>query len=111
MQRHNDTIKPLPETQERGTQDHLACQYRYRLTEANYPAFHAGKCDVCDEHADPLYLQIEERHYITPEGYRGMTFSGCKSLYGHKECLITARREPVDHRWENLAKGLTGDGG
>jgi hypothetical protein len=56
MQRHNDTTKPLPETQERGTQHPLACHYCRRAV-----------------HRTPV--------------------------------------EAYDHRWENLARGLTGDGG
>jgi hypothetical protein len=57
MQRHDPGIKPLPETQEQGTQAPPACPY-------------CGK---------------SLRHAATVEAY--------------------------DHRWENLARGLTGDGG
>jgi hypothetical protein len=48
--------------------------------------------DWCGEHADPLYLQVEERHYTTPNGSQRVTFSGCRQLYGHMECLVGARR-------------------
>jgi hypothetical protein len=67
-------------------------EYQYRLYKEDYKCFRSGKCEVCGEHADPLYLQVEERHYTTPNGSQRVTFSGCRQLYGHMECLVGARR-------------------
>ena len=80
-------------------------EYRYMLKATWLNSSVLGPCEVCGKHAPTVYHQIEEREYVRPDGSRGLTHDGCRDLYGHEECLVKMRH---DHRWENLAEGLTG---
>jgi hypothetical protein len=64
--------------------------YRYKL----YELERHGSCEVCGKRG-PLFIQVEERYYCFQHGgkrYEGWTQHKCRSLFGHRECLIKMRR-------------------
>ncbi|WP_028841974.1 hypothetical protein [Thermodesulfovibrio yellowstonii] len=76
--------------------------YRYKLQKLF--GWTIKGCEVCgDKNNEDVYIQTEERKYflqkdivlkndtIIKAGWR-WTRHGCISLYGHKECLIKARK-------------------
>jgi len=80
-------------------------EYRYELIDTGANSSVLGRCEVCGGPATTIYHQIEGREYVRPDGSRGLTHAGCQDRFGHGECLTKMRH---DHRWENLAEGLTG---
>lgn len=65
--------------------------YRYRLKSTGHNSEKYGNCEVCNKHCSEVFLQVEEKAYII-DNEICFTEHGCKSLVGHKECLISARK-------------------
>ena len=67
--------------------------YRYKLSSADESSAKLGNCDICGKHAAEVYHQTEEKFYrIDRIKHEGWTQHGCKTLFGHEECLLIARR-------------------
>jgi len=68
--------------------------YRYKLEYTGRSTHSLGNCEVCGQHADEVFHQTEEQHYEYKRyGRAGWTTYGCRSLYGHKSCLLAARKD------------------
>ena len=71
-------------------------KYRYRIANTGESSRRYGSCDVCGKHASEVYIQIEERKYTVEfasgKKHTGWTQYGCRTLFGHKDCLLSARR-------------------
>lgn len=62
--------------------------YRYRLITTGDSSAKYGPCEVCGKVATEVFHQTEDREY-EPGQFTGHE---CKSLFGHRECLMGARR-------------------
>ena len=69
--------------------------FKYHIKNTGYGSDRYGPCEVCGDHADTIYAQIEERAYLHPDGHIGFTVHKCNNLFGHKDCLISKRRNEV----------------
>lgn len=71
--------------------------YRYSLEYTGRSTHSLGNCEVCGQHAEEVFHQTEERYYVYKGlGRVGWTTYGCRSLFGHKSCLLAARRDGND---------------
>ena len=61
--------------------------YRYNLKNMEASSGKFGVCRICGKHVSEIYHQIEEKKFS-----EGWTRYECRSLWGHKECLIKQRR-------------------
>lgn len=62
----------------------------YRLTQLGSGSCKFGDCEVCNEHFDTGYYLVQMRVYLNRfTGNEHLSYSGCFTLFGHKECLIT----------------------
>ena len=64
--------------------------FRYRLHSTGGSSVKYGPCEVCGQHATEVFHQTEETSY---EG--GWTQYGCRSVFGHKDCLTQQQRGDV----------------
>jgi hypothetical protein len=80
-------FSPIPQEATIGT-------YRYRLTSTGDSSAKYGNCEVCNKYASEMFRQSEERAY-DDDGQVGWTQHGCRNLFGHKECLLAQRRDPL----------------
>jgi YHS domain-containing protein len=106
MQRHDPSIEPLPETQEQGTQPSLTCHYcgkplRYAAAVEAYDRTRKRRLLFCSE-------QCKQAARNRPDHYFRFSHKRRDTIRAH---TAGAYEEAGDHRWENLARGLTGDGG
>ncbi len=62
--------------------------YRYRLVNQNDSSAKYGACEVCRQYASEVFHQIEQRRYKPGQ----WTQEGCKSYFGHRECLESKKR-------------------
>ncbi|GAV21587.1 hypothetical protein [Carboxydothermus pertinax] len=71
--------------------------FRYHISSTGDSSVRHGPCEICGKHAAEVYFQVEEMHYrITLASGKireGYTRYGCKSYFGHYDCLVKARRE------------------
>jgi len=79
--------------------------YRYRLSSTGASSDRYGVCEPCGLHAAEVFVQVETREFqlspeamaiprvaeLHPEG-TGETYHGCRTLFGHEDCLVRARR-------------------
>lgn len=67
-------------------------KFRYRINSTEHSSKRFGDCEVCHTHATEVFYQVEEKEFNV-----GMvstwTRHGCRDLYGHKKCLLKARRK------------------
>ena len=105
MQRHDDTVKTPPEAQEHGTQHPLTCHYcgravRRTATVEAYDRTRKRLLIFCSE-------QCKQAARNRPDHYFRFSHRRRDTIRAH----TAGAYEEADHRWENLARGLTGDGG
>lgn len=68
-------------------------EYRYKLSNWNASSQKYGMCEVCGEYVSEVYYQLEDRKYFDDvEQKHDYTQYKCKSLVGHKDCLVSQRR-------------------
>lgn len=65
--------------------------YRYRIKNTRASSEKFGPCEVCNTRVSEVYYQVEEESY-TASGATEWTQCGCKSLFGHLDCLERVRR-------------------
>jgi YHS domain-containing protein len=106
MQRHSDTRKTLSEAQERGTHKTLTCHYcgksvashraleGYDRTKKRRLFFCSAECKQASRNHPDHDFRFSHKRRDTILAHRA-------GAYG----------EADDHRWENLARDLTGGGG
>lgn len=78
-------------------------EYRYHLKGTGSSSARFGDCECCGKPVSDVWSQTEEAsfpldeidiadpRYADPSGI-GWTQHGCTTLFGHRECLISARR-------------------
>lgn len=79
------------------TDEVLDGAYKYRLSKGGASSDKYGLCEVCGGYVSDVYLQTESRWYAFEHHdvkHSGFTQTGCKSLFGHSQCLISKRRFP-----------------
>lgn len=106
MSKHNHSTKTPPDAQEQGTQEALSCHYCGRAVSptATVEAYDRTRkrCLIfCSERCK----QAARNH---PDHYFRFSHKRRDMIQAH---TAGAYEEAGDHRWENLARGLTGDGG
>jgi len=72
--------------------------YKYKLVNTGYSSSKYGLCEVCGGYASEIYHQIEMKRYMfkcNSKVYEGWTNYNCHNQFGHKECLLSQRREVV----------------
>jgi hypothetical protein len=67
-------------------------KFAYRLKNTGSSSQRLGKCEVCDQHASEVFLQVESRGFEIEPGFDRYTEAGCDSLFGHRDCLISRQR-------------------
>ncbi len=60
----------------------------YRLTNTGYGSHKYGACEVCDRHADSVYILTQMRRFLPKRGGEGITHHKCFTLFGHRKCLV-----------------------
>lgn len=68
--------------------DMIKMEYKYELINSNASSAKLGPCEICGNHVNDFYHQIEERKLQSGQ----YTRSGCSDLFGHKECLLKIRK-------------------
>lgn len=63
--------------------------YRIRATGGNSDRY--GPCEVCDKHVSETHIQTEGVSF-EHDGQIMITHHECRILFGHRECLMGARR-------------------
>jgi hypothetical protein len=77
--------------------------YHYKIRRMRGGSDKFGPCEICGEHCDTTYYQVETRDYHVDDRTRqvaselGVTLSGrthadCTSYWGHEACLAGKRR-------------------
>lgn len=66
-------------------------RYRYDLSSTGQSSHKYGPCTVCHKHCSEVFRQSEEREFAPGE----WTHYQCHTHYGHEECLLAQRRNPV----------------
>lgn len=66
-------------------------EFRYRLKNTGSSSAKYGLCEVCRTHCAEMWMQTEQRKASDPDG-TFWTYWKTSSLFGHKKCLISARR-------------------
>lgn len=69
-------------------------RYRYRIKSTGGSSAQYGPCEVCNQHASEVFLQVEECEYHNPitNNPHSWTRHKCSDLCGHFECLVSRRR-------------------
>lgn len=68
--------------------------YVYGLSRQGCSSDKLGNCAICGEFVSDVYLQTEKRVYFSPlRQEKGLTAHKCYSHFGHKECLLSQRRQ------------------
>lgn len=79
--------------------------YRYRLSSTGASSDRYGVCEPCGLHSAEVFIQTETRVFqlspeamaiprvaaLHPDGF-GETYHQCRTLFGHEDCLVRARR-------------------
>ena len=73
---------------EQSNKHFIAGKYRYSLRSTGHSSSRYGNCEVCNLHVSDVHIQIEEQEY-EPERW---THFECKTIFGHKECLVSKQR-------------------
>ncbi len=66
-------------------------KFVYRIRQTPFSSARFGRCEVCETHVSEACLQVEGVTYES-DGEIRVTYADCQSLFGHRECLIGARR-------------------
>ena len=66
--------------------------YRYRIYRIGASSERFGECDVCGQHVPDVWKLTETQRCTTEDGEVFWTYHDCRSLFGHKDCLMRARR-------------------
>jgi len=68
--------------------------YRYRIRSTGDSSRKYGNCEICDQHASEMFIQVEERQYFNlGKSEQGWTQYKCKTSFGHYDCLVNGRRK------------------
>jgi hypothetical protein len=76
------------------------------LVGSNTPGDPPSRDNISGVHTPPPDDALGTPDYRYEIVDTGLTHDGCWDIFGHEECLVKMWRQ--DHRWENLAEGLTG---
>lgn len=69
--------------------------YVYRIRSTGETSAKFGACMVCAEYVSDVHLQVEGVTFMADHGdveHLAVTHHECKTLFGHRECLVGARR-------------------
>lgn len=66
--------------------------YVYRIKNTGGSSARFGPCEVCGKPCSEVFYQVEGLTFSDAVTQLGVTYMGCRSLFGHKECLRKARR-------------------
>jgi len=67
-------------------------KYKYIINSTNDSSSKFGNCEICNKQVSEVFIQVEQRKYIKPDGEISFTGDKCTTLYGHKECLLNKQR-------------------
>jgi len=63
----------------------------YRMSSTGHGSDYYGACECCGKHVSETFIQVEgEVSEIDDELF--IHHSGCKTLFGHENCLVTERK-------------------
>jgi hypothetical protein len=73
--------------------------YVYRIKSTGSSSDRLGACAVCGKHASEVFLQVEGRIFKDATNNElSITYHKCRMRFGHRECLLTQRRQGEQRR-------------